>query len=245
MKSKSNEVEIFKEALYSSGEIRFFVENDREVIQKLFSNLEIFSFEKPDIVVENDEFIVLIEHFQIDASKFKSNKGNIDKIERFKRHRRFDEFACNSTESSVSLSMKIDVEYQKEYYIANLIRAFSEHYLKIDSYIENINQIIRDQNKKIKIAFYIEDTNPVGTYWLAQGGIEPFIIFQLNEFLNLLKESPKVDYIFYSNYFNTKYHMNFLSTKFSNLIDLEQYNLDDKEFFCFEPQEFAFRQVID
>lgn len=244
MKIERNEVERFKEVINSSGEIRYFVDNDREVVENLLSNLKIFSFERPDIVLENDEFIVLVEHFQIDASKYISSKGNKDKVESFKRQQKFDEFAKKSSDPSVSLSMNIEVEYRKENYIDNLIRCFNDHYLKIDSYIEAINQIERNNNKEFKVAFYIEDTNPVGAYWLGKGNIEPLVIFQIDEFLKLLKKSPKVDYIFYSNYCHTKYHMNFLSTKFSNQINIEQYNLNDKVFFCFDPKEIAFRQVI-
>ena len=147
MKVNHVEVQRFKEVLKSSGKIYYFIEDNREVIEKLLYNLKFYSFEKLDIVLENDDHIVLVKHFQIDASKYKSKEGNLDKVESLKRYRKFDEYTKNSSESSVSLSMIIEVEYRKENYIDNLIRCFSDHYSKIDSYLENISQIKRDNNK--------------------------------------------------------------------------------------------------
>lgn len=165
--------------LFYDNNIHFYTDNDGKVVEKLLSNSSVYNFESPDIVIVNEKTILLVEHFEIDASRHIKRKGNLDKVEKHIRKLRFDAYANKQNSKSVSLSMKVECNYSKEFYIKNLERLFDQHYSKIDKYISNVlNEPVTDKNKEIRKAFFIEDTNPLGSYCLVDGIPKSIVRFQ-------------------------------------------------------------------
>lgn len=233
--------------LFYNNKIYYYTETDGIIIEKLLMNSSLFNYEAPDIVVVNNDTILLIEHFEIDASRSIKSKGNLDKIEKHKRKLKFDAYANSLNSKSVSLTMKVDCKYSKEYYINNLVRSYNQHYAKIDKYVSNVlNEAVTDKNKEIKKAFFIEDTNPLGSYHLVDGMPKSIVLFFMIEFLELIKESSNLDYIFFSNHSNDKQSAHFMSINDESIKKISEnaLNIDDKDFFCFEPVEVAYREII-
>lgn len=144
--------------------------------------------------------------------------------------------------------MKVECKYSKSNYLHNLRRLFNEHYEKIDQYLLNVkSEPNTDNKKKIKVAFFIEDTNPLGSYYLDDGFPKSIVLFLMNEFIEIIKESSKFDYIFFSNYNNTNHCVHFMSIneKTIEILKRKSININDNDFFCFNPIEVAHREIIE
>lgn len=245
----NREIEMFLQ--YAESGVQYFNSRDAAMLHEIANNMHrLKPFEKPDMVLPLSEKIMIIEHFQFDASKFKAGKGNIDKALLSQRNSKFDKLVKTHDIKSRPLidSTKVDCEYKAEYYTDNLTRVFNEHYSKIDSYKEHIIESgLAPSEESIITAFLAVDTTPLGNHLLVDGDPNQFCIFQLKHFIELLDNSPSIDYIFHG-YFNGRNNtMAFMSntpesrgTFSDHLIDFEV-----DEYFHLDPMETRFCFTVD
>jgi hypothetical protein len=176
----NNEIRMFRE--YSEGSIDCYNQNDKKILIEITNKIdELIPFENPDIILKLDDKIMMIEHFQFDASKYCMHKGNLDKALLPQRERAFDEFSKNNQfESKVFSTTRIDCIYTYQQYTDNFKRVYYDHLCKIDNYKKRIIEhgYSKDENSIIT-AFLIIDTTPLGNYCLVDGSPITFSIFQL------------------------------------------------------------------
>ena len=131
----------------------------------------------------NGNKILIMEHFRFDATKVKKKKGS--KIFR-ELHR-------------VSLSKeqknKIDCSISINYYWENLKENYIRHCQNFQKYKNNlINKKICNKDTEFELAFFIEDTTPIGAVnECTQKRI--YAIF-CDKFIDLFENCKNVDYIF-------------------------------------------------
>ena len=163
-------------------------------IINIFIHGNYFFIDCPDLYIELENQILIIEHFEFDWYKSSSRKGSVGRREKARIDRRFDKCATNS---NVCIHDVFKGETSYDYYITNVKNNFDYHYSRIDEYINNLkNEKVITPNKTIFTMFIIENTSPLGcTYADNQGDIHPCSLMNCREFLLHIKNKDKIDYI--------------------------------------------------
>lgn len=148
--------------------------------------------ESPDIYYIGDDFILGVEHFQFDSSKKKRGGSSLQQEEA-----RVDKEIIRDYRSQVKdeyyTEREINVHLSFENYINSLLESFKRHYNNVLEYKNNLKKYAPD--KKVILAFYIEDITSVGNYIVNQKGREHIIPFCVKEFLDVLQNSLELDYV--------------------------------------------------
>lgn len=170
--SNKNDSEKVLNSIFSSG-IRCHTQLERNFLTNLFipqskyaltniddidlqsNTVQIVKYDKPDLLVIQNNNVIGIEHFQVDesimeerGSTYQKNYSSI-KRDNFKEVRERllqNNFAFKVTETELS------TENLKE----NIKKIFYKHYCKIDEYNESIKKIIPLFNNEVKYFFFIE-----------------------------------------------------------------------------------------
>lgn len=175
----------------------------------------------PDFFIRVGDRILMVEHFEFDASSFKDNKGTNSRCELGRINNEFTKLAKEKKDSPpINQTNEIRAKYTYENYTKNLKRNFGLHYNKIEQYTANIlNSDPGLKAEDISTCFFIVDSTPLGSYYKQDGNLEPLTIFQVPEFISILENSvpPKIDYIFNGLFYTPGYHMHFTSV--NNLIN--------------------------
>lgn len=206
----------------------------------------IISYDAPDMYnkIEND--VLIVEHFEFDAS-IRSKKGSQYRQNESRVNSKFNHLLNSLKKGNINHSCSIKHECSAEKYINNLKHNFNQHYAKIDSYINNLKtKGIIKETTKTKICFFIEDVTCLGSYVLEKGQPKSIVLLYIKQFLDLLDNSPKVDYIFYGGFNGNTDWLWFMSRE--NIIEFrnKEIDLDTSEFFYFpNPQSIAFATIID
>lgn len=243
------EIEIFEE--YVNGKVNYLNPNDQpiaeEIISELHKTVQIndmdLKFDSlPDMLLEYNEKILIIEHFDIDASTFTSGKGNENRIQESKRNKKWSQEIKNINKENVDVQVTYDVncEYNLKNYLSNLERSFCKHYSKIDNYKNAlINSGIAKAKNDIKVAFLIIDQTVLGCHYIKDGKMNPLSIFQVREFYNLLMNSPELDFVFNGICIGSSNEMYFLSNSDDSrkLVKSMIVDFQEVEFTTFQPKE--------
>lgn len=170
-----------------------------EALAELFATTSPTFSDKPDLYFQRDNLVLIIEHFEFDCYHA-GKKGSSFRREEDRIQREFD--AIPMTGDTRVLHNEIRGKASYEDYISNVKRSFEEHYLRIDTYIRNLtNKGIITNDSVVKIMFLIDDVSPLGTYMIdnsVKWGENDVCTIELGcckEFLDLLSDSPKVDYV--------------------------------------------------
>ena len=79
---------------------------------------------------------------------------------------------------------------------------YSNHFAKINSYVDNLSKSkILNNDKNFKVCFFIEDTTPLGTFYLNKNKRTTLSIINIKECLKIINSQP-VDYIFLLNQYD-------------------------------------------
>jgi hypothetical protein len=199
-----NEVEQVFEKYFSEERNLVNCYGEKEKAQRLLDFIEKgkrYPGDAPDMVIETEDRILAIEHFEIDCY-VSGSKGSKHRIEKARINR--TQKKIPPTEDGVIIHDSINGDSSYKSYVKNVEKTFREHYGKIAKYTDNIR---RDYAKKdIIVCFLIEDVSPLGTMVCQKGRMEPVVLGCSSEFLNLLKNSKQVDYVMAcSEYENNKY----------------------------------------
>ena len=158
-----------------------------------YTKSEIIPYEAPDAYIMNGNDCLITEHFKFDSFK-RTKKGSqyekeISSIRDLKNKKAV-------TEKIVEYSGVITSESSYSDYVSNIIREFKNHYKKIPNYIDNLKKgNIIDNNTHIKVVFMIDDNTPGSFVVDDEGKKTPIVLSQCEEFLDVLKESQKINYI--------------------------------------------------
>jgi len=143
-----------------------------------------------------------MEHFEFDSSL--NTNGS--------QYRHNENLILKDIKKNVSdcYTSYIKQECKSEYLLNNLFKSFNKHYDKINDYEDNLitNKIIRNDANFIT-CFFIEDVSPLGNYYKDKAKHINMLI--IKQFLDLLENSKKLDYILYGAYVGNNYKLWFLN----------------------------------
>ena len=186
----------------------------------------------PDIIYENENFILGIEDFEFDSST-KTKKGSKMRMaellaeKELKQKRVFSEMNPNVTETIV------DVNFSYKGYITSLLEAFESHAKNINNYRSAMKKYY--PNKQLLLAFYVEDVTAVGNYIVTQEGTKPMCPFFVKEFLDVLRKTDGIDYIISRTQNMYTYTLHFLKVDYDSLHPFYKnaYDIKKDKFFSY------------
>jgi len=194
---------------YLHGSIKVSNYANVEIKEAIKTGFQVESFESSRTVVNGPDLyahlkngkLLVLEHFEFDSSKRRKRKGSKSKEEISAANRNFDETLESVTEVGESVYNEhiIKSSTSLQCYKNNLIESFERHYKNIDNYIDNIISANLITNKEdILLAFFIEDSTLCGNQYYNADDYESYPLIPLNipEFIERLKESDKLDYLF-------------------------------------------------
>lgn len=196
------EASLFIKAINESKGIRCFGETSLIKLKEFSRNIEsanVFHRDRPDIIVDCNTIVYLVEHFEFDSS-MPTKKGTMVRKESAEIQRKFDkQIAENASKSKISTihhSATYKSKQNKEYYISNFIRNYSRHYSKCDSYVSNSFEITNGRH--VELGFFIVNSSIICDSVLVEpGNIQLLLPIHLSRILDFLCEKPKVQHIFY------------------------------------------------
>ncbi len=230
-----------------TAEVYYYI--NQELFNKVVNPDNIRSYERPDILSIFDNKIVGIEHFEFDSYKSSNKHGSDFKIKNSSVERKFDEKVKEILKEKDSLIVHDQIESTASLnnYFNNFKKIFKAHYRKINDYLEHIKQDLDCSNKEIHFCFFAEDVSPLGSYFLN----EKRKISLLNplfsdEVIELLKNSPKVEYLIIGTYAMDKHKMIIIENKKKVLekFKKEHMKIENKDFLAFSPQTTGYALKI-
>ena len=168
---------------------------------------KIINFERPDLVIEFNEFIICIEHFQIDAS-LNNKKGSL-----FKKKYNSKNLWENST-SLDKITKEIDCNISYKNLFSNTLKHFENHYKKINNYISNISDYFGDK-KPIKKWFFLEYDVVFHSFFVHQNTKRIITPDFDMKFIDFLLERENVEGLLIS--YNSESDLRFISNNRRNL----------------------------
>jgi hypothetical protein len=224
-----------------SNEVIFY--GGKEKVQRLLDIIEMGEMhpgDAPDMIIETENTILAIEHFEVDCYASGKN-GSIHRIEEARINREQEKIL--PTETGVVIHDSINGNSSYESYVKNVEKNFRNHYEKIGQYTDNIVKEYAD--KEIVVCFLIEDVSPLGTMVSQNEKIEPVVLSCSSEFLTLLKSCTRVDYVMAcSEYENNKYVWVISNQEIDEYIKNAR-DYANMEFINFEPQVCIFKTLVD
>ena len=206
----------------------------------------IYIGDAPDFYIKSDDDVLVIEHFEFDCYKA-SRKGSEHRQELARIQRKED--AMKPTEKGVALHETIHGESSYENYICNVTRSFNEHYSHIELYFDNLKNagIIKDRSK-VKVLFFVEDVSPLGTVVFGEQnnatGLITVSLAQSREFLDLLRESPLVDYVLACSSYNNEREIWFIDRSELNAYYEHVIDYSSLQFLSFKPHVISCKIFI-
>lgn len=162
-----------------------------EDCDKMFQRL--IPFERPDMYAELDDKIIILEHFEFDASR-NTRKGMKGRAEEARLEQRLNEVPmdCSMHIDAVRYEMSIH-DWQ-----ANFERTFQKHYDRIDAYKEHVTDRTGNCNKPILVGFLIEqDFSP---FIDISHKPDELPYFKTTQFAEVIQNSPKLDFVLFCGY---------------------------------------------
>jgi hypothetical protein len=151
----------------------------------------------PDMYAVLKNKVVILEHFEFDASHMHPQKGMVGKreeehlIKRIKKARYDNKWHIDKPTYDMSFE-----DWQK-----NFETCFNAHYNKIDQYITYIKNVNPDSAEKIfQVGFFIENLYPP----IVTFDEKPFELcyFETKQFKQIFDKSEKIDFILWGFYYH-------------------------------------------
>ena len=230
---------IIEKYLKNGGEGIVYFNLNQELFNKVIYNAK--PYERPDILSIFDNKIIGIEHFEFDSYKRTKRKGSDFKIKENKIERNINRKLNEELilKDSAIVNEEIESTGSLKNYFDNFKEIFLDHYQKIDTYIENIKNNFDCTNKEIHFCFFAEDVTTLGNYYLSTERkvslLDPLFS---SDVIEILKNSPKVEYLIIGVYAMHEYKMVIIENKKNILERLkkERMEVNEKNFLCFSPQ---------
>lgn len=166
-------------------------------------------------ILNND--LVMIEHFEFDASPRIGQKGSVYK-------KQIGKMNNNNLREKV-----LNHEENKNFYLKNALSSMQDHYIKFNLYLENLKREgIYREGMKTHMVFLIEDSTPVPCFIKNKKEATPLNLFKISEFLDEFQKMPLLNAAFLSiNFITPDVYM--ITTENFNDYKKEKYNIDDIE----------------
>lgn len=195
----------------------------KEELKDTLHNL--ISFERPDMYAVLDDKIIIIEHFEFDASKAKSNGALKGKEEERLLCNRMNEHITNSNEHYID---KGTYEISFEYWKTNFERIFKDHYNKISEYKNNVLQTVNDgKEDQIIVGFFIENQYPPYVHY--NHDFFALCYWQTKQFYDVMNSSTDLDFVLFAGYFEGERRVFYFDKlgieKMNHLFDLNDKDL--------------------
>lgn len=157
-------------------------------------NGTIHDYEAPDMYIEYEDEIWIIEHFEFDSFR-RTRKGSSCRAEQSRIDREFD--GIIATEEGVTYHGTISASSSYDDYIDNVKESFNSHYKKISQYKSNLISDDADKgDSKFLVMFLIDDISPLGTSYVDEKtGWTLIDLAHSKEFLDVMKVSSDVDFV--------------------------------------------------
>lgn len=194
---------LINDYLYVNPKIRsvgFHAISDED-LQLTFDNLN--PFEHPDMYAVLDDKIIIIEHFEFDASKRtkKGMKGKEEEALLWKRIQTTPIDGDLSNDGELPTD-KGTYEISLEQLRSNFEYTFDIHYNKIPDYIDFIKKLLNidNDNKKILVGFFIENQFPPIVKDTKQWG--DLLYFDTIQFATKILNSKDLDFVLFGCYYD-------------------------------------------
>lgn len=214
-----NEVSRFRTKYFdkNTGIYLMSLSNGQQGIEKVIDILKRSKdFERPDGYYFEHESLTLyiFEHFEFDCSPRIGNGSSL---------RRNSQEANNSIEQEIANSgeeynsvkvivqgyskeddettfvMGADGDKYRDNYIAHFTKAYNDHAVKIQKYIDNCKKEIGIMPQKVVTSFLIEDVTVFGTHFKKGNGMgDPVVLTYTKQFIEVFQSSI-VDYVFFGS----------------------------------------------
>lgn len=194
---------------------------DKDSYVKNASYPQIVVFERPDLVIEFDSYILAIEHFEADSSK-RTSKGSKYKQKYNNRYflRKFEETEKRIIDGSEvsTYSEKISTSFRYAQLCSNILNSANDHYEKINDYKENISEVL-NLNKDIYTIFFIDVKVIFPSFIETDKGINFITPLEDPEFIRKLRDFSNIEglILHYDKTSNLESYNKFIMTDCSNL----------------------------
>lgn len=187
----------------------------------------------PDIIYEGESFVLGIEHFQFDASN-STRKGSRMMQAEAKADGEMSRLIHSSTERPLHIEVPVKADFTYEMYVKSLLASFKKHANNIPKYLTSLSQKYPD--KKIMLAFYIEDETAIGNYIRTSRGSEAMCPLCVKEFLDELSLHPELSYIIarIQDSYTYTLHIQLINSDFIRSLYREAYNMDTDEYWSYQ-----------
>lgn len=153
---------------------------------------------RPDGYAFSDGTLLLLEHFEIDATQTKRKGGS--------EAQRNNDITEKRIESQLKFSNKAMAWEEElrsgEFYVENAISTFKKHKNKIEGYLTTLKSLVDNEINEVISGFVIEDASKLGFYDTYKQGDEPINIplniIKSKEFLNLFEETEELDFVLFT-----------------------------------------------
>ena len=152
-------------------------------------------FERPDLYAVLDDKIIILEHFEFDASR-NTRKGMKGRAEEAHLEKRLQKVPMDGTMHIDTVRYEVSLQDWQD----NFNRTFSSHYERIGAYKEHVVSVTGNKEMPFVVGFFIEDEHPpilnFGNH------IEPLPYWHTKQFAEVVQNSPELDFILFGGYLN-------------------------------------------
>ena len=150
-------------------------------------------FERPDLYAVLDDKIVILEHFEFDASR-NTRKGMKGRAEEAHLEKRLQKVPMDGTMHIDTARYEVSLQDWQD----NFKRTFNSHYERIDAYKEHVASATGNREKTFVVGFFIEDEFPpilnFGNH------VEPLPFYFTKQFAEVVQKSLKLDFVLFCGY---------------------------------------------
>lgn len=228
----------FKKYFNNSTKI-CFLNTIKDFSKDFFDNYTRINFrDNPDGYLKIGNKIIIIEHFEYDATK-NNKKGSETRIEKSRINRKLDD-KCYSLDNVKYVHEEMNVTHSTEQLRDNFIKIFSDHNSKINQYKKAlIEDGIIDDNDEVIFMFCCEDKTIFGCLGI-EDQIYSFNILDIKECLDVILES-KIDYLLLCNSYQNRKEMK-LAPVSKQLLEISAYSLASEiKMIDFKPKMYTAR----
>lgn len=216
-----------------------FLNTIKDFSKDFFDNYTRINFrDNPDGYLKIGSKIIIIEHFEYDATK-NNKKGSETRIEKSRINRKLDD-KCYSLDNVKYAHEEMNVTHSTEQLRDNFIKIFSDHNSKINQYKKAlIEDDIIDDNDEVIFMFCCEDKTIFGCLGI-EDQIYSFNILNIKECLDVILES-KIDYLLLCNSYQNRKEMK-LAPVSKQLLEISAYSLASEiKMIDFKPKMYTAR----
>lgn len=211
-----------------------------------YLNGKIYLGDAPDMLIRKDNGALIIEHFEFDSYHV-NNKGSKNRREQARIQRKQDMEI--PTEAGIEFRDKINGSSSYNNYLQNVSKAFKRHYASIHRYKDRLKKRgLIDNDMQVNVLFLIEDVSPLGSMVAKRSEFEsmaiPLVVACCKEFLDLIKNSPDVDYVLTCSSAGNNEYMWLID---NSEIDVYYKHIEDyknMDFLNFTPKVYGYKIVI-